>query len=734
MKHTQSGKHGVARMAGVVLAGLMVVAARADQTGDLVIADFEGATYGAWKTEGTAFGTGPAEGTLPTQMEVTGFLGKGLVNSFLGGDAAKGTLSSPEITIERDYIKFLVGGGGHIGKTCINLIVDGKVVRSETGPNLEPGGSEFLNWAGWDVKELKGKKVLIHIVDDKDGGWGHINVDQIVQSNEAAKKLPLPPGARPGPAVQNVKEIKITGRYLIFPVINDGPRVWLTVHVGAQLVHKIECNFAARTDKIDWWGWLDLSEYVGQSAKIATVATAEIFSSIESASEIRHLQPLYDEALRPQFHFSQMRGWNNDPNGMCYYDGLYHLFWQSNPAGFKWGNMYWGHATSPDMVHWAEQAHALRPNGGNAARHPSMACGQCWSGSGNIDEDNTAGWQKGKDKTMVTVFTDTGCGEALAYSTDHGQSWTNYEKNPIIQHNGRDPKLIWYEPGKHWVIAVFDERAPHGKNISIYTSKNLKNWEYASSLPGYYECAELVELPVDGNAANKKWVVFAADAKYAIGQFDGKKFMPEHEGKHQVHWGLYYASQCFSRAPGGRVLQIGWATIDMPGMPFNQTFSVPTELTLRTTEDGIRMFAAPIRELEALRKRDPQTVARKELTAETPAVAMDAADQLYDIVVTLKRGTASKAILRFGACAVTYDFGAGKLDEMPLKMKDGVVSFRVLVDRPMYEVIGGEGACFKTSGRDDKGKPLGRITLTAEGGALTVESLTAHELRSAWRK
>ena len=561
------------------------------------------------------------------------------------------------------------------------------------------------------------------------------SVDQIAQSNTPAKKRP-PAAAKRQPAapVENAREVKITGKYLIFPVSNSGHRGRMTIRVGEQLVHNLDCDFSPNKDAVDWWGWLDMSEYVGKIALIAANADPEVAAMIESSDKLRNLQPLYDEALRPQFHMSQMRGWNNDPNGMCYFDGQYHFFWQSNPAGFPWQNMYWGHATSPDMVHWTEQAHALRPFGGEVAnRHPAMAVKECFSGSGNVDVNNTAGWQKGEIKTMVLVFTDTGSGESLAYSTDHGSTWTYYAGNPVIKHSGRDPKLIWYGPGKHWVITLFDERPPFGRNISIYTSKDLKQWEYASSVPGFYECAELFELPVDGNPANKKWVMFAADAQYVVGTFDGRKFTPEHEGKHQVHWGAYYASQCFSNPPDGRVVQVGWARIDMPGMPFNQTFSLPTNLTLHSTADGIRMFAYPIKELAALRKAHPKTWSNRELAALAPAVEFDAAGQLYDIVATLKEGTATEAVLRFGDNAVTYHFGAQKLDDMPLKMKDGKVTFRVLVDRPMYEVVGGEGECYKTSGRNNQGKPLGKISLSAQGGDLTIESFEIHEMNSAWR-
>ena len=343
------------------------------------------------------------------------------------------------------------------------------------------------------------------------------------------------------------------------------------------------------------------------------------------------------------------------------------------------------------------------------------------------------GWQKGKDKTLVLAFTDTGCGESLAYSTDRGKTWTYYKGNPVIRHRGRDPKLMWYKPGNHWVIAVYDERQGFGRNIALYRSKDLKKWEHTGNVAGYFECAEIFELPVDGDPKKTKWVIYAADARYAIGHFDGKKFKPEHEGKHRVHYGPYYASQCFSNPPDGRVVQIGWARINMANMPFNQTFTVPTNLTLHTTKDGIRMFATPIKELEKLRESNPKTAENKELTAEAP-IKFDVKDQLFDIVVSLKKGSAKKAVLQFGGNGATYDFGAQKLDEMPLAMKDGKVRFRVLVDRPMYELIGGGGACFKTSGRRDGGKPIGTISLAAEGGSLTVESIKVYEMKSAWPK
>ncbi|MHC4692632.1 MAG: hypothetical protein ACYS67_07810, partial [Planctomycetota bacterium] len=166
---------------------ILLCATSAYAAEDILIADFEGDSYDDWKVTGQAFGPGPAKGTLPGQMKVSGFKGKGLVNSYYKGDDTTGTLSSPAFKIERKYISFLVGGGMHPGKACINLLVDGKVVRTATGPNDRPGGTEALDRASWDVSDLIGKKAVIQIVDQQEGGWGHINVDHIVQSDTKPK-------------------------------------------------------------------------------------------------------------------------------------------------------------------------------------------------------------------------------------------------------------------------------------------------------------------------------------------------------------------------------------------------------------------------------------------------------------------------------------------------------------------------------------------------------------------
>lgn len=538
------------------------------------------------------------------------------------------------------------------------------------------------------------------------------------------------------------REIKLTGKLLLYPVAKGKQKGrekgMLSVRVSGALIHNLEGDLALTTDDVVWWAGLDVSEYVGKTAVLGVTQADDGagLALIESSDEERHLLPLYDERMRPQFHHSQKQGWNNDPNGMVYYDGEYHLFWQCNPVGNQWGNMYWGHSTSPDMLHWTEQRHALRPFGGpyTPDRHRSMANKNCFSGSAHVDAGNSGGWQTGTEQTMVAVFTDTGCGEAVAYSNDRGRHWTYYDKNPVIKHSGRDPKLVWYGPGKHWVIAVFDQSPDKqiGGNIAFYSSTNLKDWTLNSHLPGYFECPELFELPVDGDKHNTRWVVFAANAQYAVGKFDGKTFTPEHAGKHTLHSGPFYASQCFSNAPDGRVVQIGWAKIGMGAdMPFNQTFTLPLNLTLRNTAQGIRMFANPIAEVNMLHDGPPQALTVRTVTAAAP-LSLDVDGQLCDILVTIKPGDAKKVALNFGRNEVTYDFGSAMLDKIPASLIDGKLKLRVLVDRPMFEVVINDGQSYCTASRQPA--PLGTVSVEAEGGSVTVEALEVFKMKSIWRK
>jgi fructan beta-fructosidase len=700
-------------LAAVLILWLPALATAADRP-DILIADFEGETYGDWKTTGTAFGNGPARGTLPAQMPVTGYLGKGLVNSFNGGDKSTGTLTSPSFKVERKYLNFLVGGGKFPGRTCINLLVNDKVVRTATGPNDQPGGSEALDWASWDVAELEGKSAVIQIVDDATGGWGHINVDHIVQSDRKR-------------GVSEVRrEFDTKNDCLNLPVKTGSTKRRVRFEIDGKAVREFDIELA--DDRPDFFAFADVTSFRGKKLVVVTnlPADSKALERMTLSDEVAGAAELYREKYRPQFHFTSRRGWLNDPNGLVFAAGEWHLFYQHNPYGWDWGNMHWGHAVSTDLFHWRELPVALTPR----------AYGDwCFSGSAVVDRDNTSGWRKGDGPLLVCAFTSTGRGECIAYSNDRGRTWAEHDGNPVVKHNGRDPKLLWHAATKKWVMAVYDERDGAARDVAFYTSPDLRKWEFQSRIEGFFECPDLYPLAVDGDAKKVKWVLSAADGQYLIGQFDGTKFVKE-SGKHQVWYGNFYAAQTYDSAPDGRRVQIGWGNgIAFPGMPFNQQMTVPVEMTLRTTDDGVRLFAEPVKEIESLRDGKHTW---KDLTVKAGANPLaEVKGELFDIGAEVRLGAAEQVIFTVRGVPVVYDAKKGEVSckgkAAPVKLrKDGTMRLRILVDRGSVEVFGNDGQTALSAGvlvsPDD-----GSLALSAKGGEAKVTALEVNVLKSAWK-
>ena len=695
---------------------------------DIVFADFEGATYAPWRVEGAAFGSGPAPGTLPGQMPVTGFAGRGLVNSYHNGDGATGRLVSPDFAIARDYITFLIGGGGWAGQTCLNLVVDGRIVCTATGPNTRPGGRERLARTGWDVREVRGRIAHLEIVDSATGGWGHITVDDITFTDTK------PTGAA-APRHTLTRRFALTHRWLQFPVANAGQVRRVRLHVGGQVVRAFDVALA-EDGSPDWFAPTDVSLWRGQELTVAVDDLPDgspLLAGIVQGDTLAGRDPLYGEALRPQFHFSARRGWLNDPNGLVYRDGEYHLFFQHCPFSVGDGVKYWGHAVSRDLVHWQELGEALEPD----------ALGPMWSGSAVVDWANTSGFGQGGKPPLVLIYTAAGepFTQCIAYSRD-GRTVTKYARNPVVANitgGNRDPRVFWHAPTQKWVQALY---VSEGGNHTIHflTSPNLQDWTAASVMRGtpgtnfLYECPDIFALPLDGDPARLRWVLMGANTEYVVGDFDGTTFhaqtppQPGHQGRG------FYAPQTVSDAPNHRRIQIGWWQTNTPGMPFNQSMSLPLDLGLISTPGGPRLTWTPVRELEALRAA-PHDAGQRAIDGNHrfPLPPGDGVELRAEW--TPGPAPASVAFSVRGL-SVVYDTGKQQVTVgdlvAPAPLRGGRARLCIFADRTGLEVFASDGLTFVPLPHNLTAGDTS-VVVSTEGGPVTFDRLVGYALKSIWR-
>ncbi|MGZ3922530.1 MAG: glycoside hydrolase family 32 protein [Flavisolibacter sp.] len=332
---------------------------------------------------------------------------------------------------------------------------------------------------------------------------------------------------------------------------------------------------------------------------------------------------VYNEPYRPQVHFSPKEHWMNDPNGMVYYKGTYHLFFQYYPEGTVWGPMHWGHATSKDLIHWQEQPIALYPD----------SLGYIFSGSAVLDVNNTSGFGKKGQAPLVAIFTHhepkgarAGANnyqtQSIAYSLDEGKTWTKYEGNPVLKNPGskdfRDPKVSWFEPQKKWIMIL----ATHDR-VTFYSSKNLKEWtkesEFGEKLGahgGVWECPDLFPLSYNGQ---QHWILVAnlnpggpnggSATQYFVGQFDGKTFLPYQT---DTHWADYgpdeYAGVTWSNT-GRRTIFLGWMSNwqyarVVPTIKWRSAMTIPRDLSLEKVGDSYYLASKPVPELKGISQKE----------------------------------------------------------------------------------------------------------------------------------
>ena len=674
--------------------------------GETLIANFEG-DLADWEKTGTAFDDGPRNN------RVAGYLGSGYVNSYLKGDKSTGTLTSPPFRVERDHIKFLIGGGHHPDEVGLALLFEGEEVRTATGNSRKnEQRREVLEWKSWDVSEFVGREVRLQIFDRREAGWGHTVVDHIVQADRGVDKsanAAPPSSGKPGASSAN----------FVPP-----PKKGVTLK--------------------DEWSTFPLYDQVG-----------------------------YDQSLRPQFHFTSRMNWLNDPNGMVYHDGEWLMCFQHVAVQNNTGPKSWGAAVSNDLMRWEQLPHAINPYPNVLGREGDHTI---WSGSAVVDVHNALGKQEGDTKTLFALYTATdpvGFFQGAAYSTDRGRTWTKVDEGkPIIPHQEgfskgqRDPRIFYYEPGDYYVTIMMIG-GPERK-VRLWKSTDLLTWEPFLDIPDKAaECIDMYSVAIDGDPENRKWVIADANTHYEVGEFDGESWKglgaEDEDGKrHRFDYGdAWYAAQAFNQGPDGRVVHIGWLRSKQPGyrpfheagMPFTQQMSIPIEITLRTTADGIRMFRNPVKEIEAL-YRETNTV--EDLTAkEANARLVDHACVLVDLTLTCDASEDFTLSVRgleiqFDAEAQEFVFtntaraegekaawnkkGPYRDDgvrRIPAPAIDGKVTLRVLVDRVSLELFVNDGqaaASFVVVP-----SPEEKTIQIKNNDSLTIHSLVINELNSIWK-
>ena len=494
---------------------------------------------------------------------------------------------------------------------------------------------------------------------------------------------------------------------------------------------KLKISFVIRLAPVkpDYWVFYDVSQYMGKVLKITFAGDKAGLSKIYQDNVINGQDSLYKESNRPQIHFSSRRGWNNDPNGLVYYDGEYHLFYQHNPFEREWENMSWGHAVSRDLIHWEELPVVLIPD----------TLGSIFSGTAVIDYNNTSGFGKDGIPPMIAIYTvDSHDNErqCIAYSIDKGRTFTKYTGNPVIDSRSRwnskdlrDPDVFWYQPTRTWVMVLYER-----DGNSIYTSVNLKEWEYRSHTQGFFECPQFFELAVDGNVSNKRWVMYGASGTYMTGSFDGMTFTPE-SGKYYYGNGALYAAQTFNNIPAsdGRRIQIGWGRITHPGMPFKSMMLLPTELTLRTTKEGIRMFSAPVKEVSLLQEKESAWEGLSEHKASEVLQQFNEAICLR-IKTSIKLSYSTDAGLNlFGQTLFSYDMNFNQINGLFYTPEDRTsmeITADIIIDKTSVEVFVDGGAFSYAIER--KAIPGNNDGFKFTGKDIVVRELKVYAMRSIW--
>jgi len=492
----------------------------------------------------------------------------------------------------------------------------------------------------------------------------------------------------------------------------------------------------------------------------------------------------YRERYRPQYHFTPRIHWMNDPNGLVYFNGEYHLFYQYNPFGSRWGYMSWGHAVSPDMLHWEHRPVAI-PYGKEQEEG-------IFSGSAVVDHENTSGFGDGSIAPLVAVYTShytrndgsTWQAQSLAYSTDGGATFTKYGGNPVLEFDDpdfRDPNVSWIDEMGRWLMVV---ALPTQHKIQFYASDNLIDWEFlsdfgpAGATGGIWECPDLFKLPVGGDPENQKWVLHVdlnpgsvaggSGSQYFVGEWTGSHFIPESpaEGEEPlwVDYGTdFYAAITWNNIPAedGRRLWVGWSNNwsyanEIPTDPWRSMQSIPRSLHLETIGGEVRLVQRPVQELQTLRRNHVQlsglTIPGESLIAMDEhgisgsayelLLVLDPADaETFGIKVrtgeneeTMISYNIENEILkldrtRSGETGFSEHFSGSY--EAPVSLEDDKLRLHLFVDWSSVELFVNDGKTVLTTRIFPDPESTG-IVLYSVGGEAVVDQLDFWELVSVW--
>lgn len=563
--------------------------------------------------------------------------------------------------------------------------------------------------------------------------------------------------------------INTNQKYLLLPVEDASPDVYIRMIVGNDEVQNFNVRLALQ--KVDYYVPVDLSAYAGKTIsfkfKLNTNDPLHINLSPENTvccKEMK-LSDTFDtsnrEKFRPSYHFSPLYGWMNDPNGMVYKDGEYHLFYQHNPYGSTWGNMNWGHAISKDLINWEHRSEAITPD----------AFGTIFSGSAVVDHNNTAGFGAG---AIIAIYTQSGDRQvqSIAYSNDNGRTFTKYENNPVLVSEAadfRDPKVFWHKDSQRWVMVL-----AVGQEMQFFTSPNLKDWEFQSSFGnghgahgGVWECPDLFELPVEGTG-EKKWVLlcnlnpggpFGGSAtQYFTGTFDGKKFVNESPSKTKwMDWGKdHYATVTWSDAPDNRRIAIAWMSNwqyanDVPTSQYRSPSSVTRDLSLFSVDGETYLQSAPSPELLKLRevskKRSFKVNGTRTVKNMLPInegafeIELDFKKQNAEVIgFRLYNNKGEEVDMQYDMKEKKFSMDRRKSGEVAFNehfpavtwtaIEDGKegMKLRLYVDKSSVEAFG-DGGRFVMTNQMFPSEPYNHIEFYSKGGAYKVESFVVYRLK-----